>query len=165
MLGAILTVVDKGKHHTMTNRRVEYLSASVMIGWAFLLLLSEQNSMTSTVAFGPLVDRGWTKEQLSAILGGFGALWYTALFINGHYRRTPVIRCFCAGGGVVMWSHVGLTLTYGGMETGVWSTGVPTYWILAFFDLASCYRSAVDAYFAHIKGKIKDRMEAAQHEH
>jgi hypothetical protein len=148
----------------MINRRVEYLSATIMVGWAGLLTASNDNSVTSSLAFGPMIKRGWTEPQLAIILGLFGMVWLAALWINGHYRRTPVFRCICAGGGTVMWSHVAVMLSISGFEAGVWSTGVPVYWTLAIFDLASCYRSAADAYFAHIKGKIKDKMAAAQHE-
>lgn len=147
----------------MINRRVEYLSATIMVGWAGLLTISNNNSVTSSLAFGPMIKRGWTEPQLAVILGVFGLVWLGALFINGHYRRTPVFRCICAGGGVVLWSHVALMLIRSGFETGIWSTGVPVYSTLAIFDLASCYRSAADAYFAHLKGKLKD-MAAAQHE-
>ncbi len=141
---------------SVINRRVEYLSATIMVGWAGLLTVTSKNTITSSLAFAPLVSRGWTDFQLASILGLFGFVWLCALWVNGRYRRTPVLRCICAAGGVVIWSHVGLQLIISGFETGVWSTGLPVYWSLAIFDLASCYRSAADAYFAHIKGKMKD---------
>ena len=147
----------------MINRRVEYLSATIMVGWAGLLSVSNDNSLTSSLAFAPMIERGWTEAQLAIILGLFGVIWLCALWVNGHYRRTPIFRCVCAGGGVVLWSHVALMLITAGFETGTWSTGVPVYSTLAAFDLASCYRSAADAYFAHLKGKLKD-MAAAQDE-
>ena len=147
----------------MINRRVEYLSATIMVGWAGLLIATSDNSVTSSVAFAPMVRRGWTEVQLATIMGLFGLVWLCALWVNGRYRRTPVFRCMCAAGGVVIWSHVGLQLAISGFKTGVWSTGLPVYWTLAAFDLASCYRSAADAYFAHVKGKLKD-MAAAQDE-
>lgn len=148
----------------MINRRVEYLSATIMIGWAGLMSLADETSVTISTAFAPMIERGWTQGQLASILGVFGLVWIAALWVNGHYRRTPVVRCICAGGGTVMWSHVAVMLTMAGIETGTWSTGVVVYWPLALFDLASCYRSAADAYFAHLKGALKDEMAARQNE-
>lgn len=147
----------------MINRRIEYYSAIAMLSWSALLFATDHNSVNTSEAFRPMLERGWTPPQLATVLGVFGLVWMAALWINGHYRRSPVFRCICAGGGTVMWSHIAIMLTISGLETSVWSSGLALYWPLAFFDLASCYRSAADAYFAHLKGKIKD-MAAAQHE-
>src|SRR5690606_32946553 len=94
----------------MINRRVEYLSATIMVGWAGLLLATSDNSVTSSGASAPMIRRGWTEIQLASILALFGLVWLCALWVNGRYRRTPVCRCICAAGGVIIWSHVGLQL-------------------------------------------------------
>lgn len=148
----------------MMNRRVEYLSATIMLGWAGLLTVADRTSVTASVAFQPMIERGWTDQQLAIILGTSGLIWMAALFVNGHYRRSPVFRCICAGAGTAVWSTVAYSMAVSGIQTGYWSTGIVVYPALAVFDLASCYRSAADAYVAHIRGKIYDEVAAREHE-
>lgn len=142
---------------TMKYRRVEYYSASVMVGWSAILALPG-NTITERDAFSSFLERGWTEVQLAVMLGIGGALWLGALWVNGHHRRTPVVRCLGAFLGVTLWSHVTFLLITHGLETGAWPTGIAAYGILAFFDLLSCYRSASDAYDAHVRGKVLDRL-------
>jgi hypothetical protein len=141
----------------MKNRRVEYLSASIMLGWAAILALPG-DTIQENDAFSSFIERGWTETELAAILGVAGALWMGALWVNGHHRRSPVVRCLGAGAGCMMWSHIAVLLVTHAWAIGVASTGIAAYGVLAVFDLISCYRSAADAYDAHVLGKLKDSL-------
>lgn len=141
----------------MKNRRVEYLSASIMVGWAAILALPG-NTIRENDAFSSFIDRGWTETELAVLLGVAGVTWLGALWVNGHHRRSPVVRCLAAMVGALTWSHVCILLVTNAIQSGVASTGIAVYGLLALFDLFSCYRSAADAYHAHVLGKLKDSL-------
>jgi hypothetical protein len=141
----------------MKNRRHEYYSASVMLGWAAILTLPG-NTIQGNDAFASFIRQGWTETELATILGITGALWLGALWVNGHHRRSPVLRCIGAMIGTMIWSHVAVLLCTNAMHTGVASTGIAVYGLLALFDLFSCARSAADGYSAHVLGKLEDSM-------
>ena len=141
----------------MKNRRVEYYSASVMIGWAVILALPG-NSITENDAFSSFIRNGWTERELAISLGTVGWLWLGALWVNGHHRRSPVVRCIGSILGVALWSHITFLLITHSIAAGAWSTGIAAYGLLAVFDLFSCYRSAADAYQAHVLGLQLDQI-------
>ncbi|WP_309086710.1 hypothetical protein [Chelativorans sp.] len=140
----------------MKNRRVEYLSASIMVGLAAIFALPG-DTIQENEAFSYFIRTGWTEKQLAVLLGTVGCLWLVALWVNGHHRRSPVVRCMGAFAGVMIWSHLTFLFVKHSLSAGVWSTGVAVYLTLALFDLASCYRSAADAYVANIKERFQGR--------
>jgi hypothetical protein len=141
----------------MKYRRIEYFSASVMLGWSVILAMPG-DTLSTQDAFGSFLERGWTEVQLAVLFGLGGALWITALWINGHHRRTPVVRCLASLVGVALWSHIASLLIMHGLQSGVWSTGIAPYALLAFNNILSCYTSAVDAYNSHVRGAILDKL-------
>lgn len=148
----------------MANRRVEYYSALVLIGWSVTLLLPG-NTISGVYTYMPLLYRGWSEEGLAYLFGIVGVLWLGALWVNGNHRRSPVIRCMGAFTGVLIWLNVTLLFLGESLKTGIWSPSIPAYGLLMLFDLASCYRSASDAYHAHVQGRILDRLAGKHDSH
>jgi hypothetical protein len=63
-----------------------------------------------------------------------------ALFINGAYSRSPIIRLLTSA----LSGSMVLMILLGVIGNGVPSTGIPTYAWLFLLDLASAYHAACD---------------------
>lgn len=79
-----------------------------------------------------------------------GLIRGAALFINGIYTRTPMIRLFMSFASAFIWTQVVIGL----LKSGVPNTGLVAYFGLVVLDLVSAYRAMTDTVYA----------EAARHE-
>src|SRR5690242_10634342 len=83
------------------TRSVEWLLACMMIMWGFGLLLPgdslslPQYHMLGLIAPEPV----WASWSVS-----IGTVRVVALYINGSWRRTPLIRGLCAILGMIWWA-------------------------------------------------------------
>lgn len=68
----------------------------------------------------------------------------SALFVNGAYTRTPLIRLATSFASAFVFTQVVIGL----MKTGVASTGLPVYAGLVVLDIVSAYRAATDTVYA-----------------
>lgn len=126
-----------------TERAVEWLSALCMLGWA-VVLAQPGNTFQS----GPLQEFlrfGLSEAQFAAAFGAVGALRIGALYINGRWPRTPIVRMIGSTFGVLLWGQAALALIQAWSTTGVASTGIAVYVALAGGELLSIYRAAFDA--------------------
>lgn len=126
-----------------TDRAVEWLSALCLLGWATVLALPGD-----TLASGNLREFlrfGFSEAQLATAFAFVGAARVTALFINGRWPKTPVIRMIGAAAGFTLWGQTAAMLYTTWVNTGVPSTGLPIYTLLALADLLSIFRAAFDA--------------------
>jgi hypothetical protein len=67
-----------------------------------------------------------------------------ALFINGAYTRTPLVRLGMSFVSAFIWTQV----TIGLFKSGVENTGMVLYGGLVLLDIASAYRAANDMVYA-----------------
>lgn len=129
---------------THADRGLEWLSAIVMIGWALVLM-----QPGDTIAAGnmhELLRHGLSESDIMLVFGLAGAARVAALFINGRYPRTPIVRMIGAMAGFLLWTQISLFLLAGTvMADGVMTTGLAVYVPLALADLLSIYRAAFDA--------------------
>ena len=125
------------------DRGLEWFSAIVMIGWALVLI-----QPGDTIGGGnlrELLRHGLTEQDVSAVFGLAGGARVAALFINGRWPRTPIVRMIGATAGFVLWSQIALFLYAGpALANGAMSTGVAVYLPLALADLFSIFRAAYD---------------------
>lgn len=125
-----------------------FMSAELFL-WGVYVALHPQlftNPATRTLLSG-----------LTGMAGGFppSAVWglsavsmgmcrAAALFINGAYTRTPLIRLLMSFGSAFIWTQVVIGL----MKSGVPNTGLTVYAGLVVMDIVSAYRAATDMVFA-----------------
>lgn len=79
---------------------------------------------------------------LSAVV--IGMVRACALFINGAYTRTPVIRVLMSFTSAFIWTQVTIGLFKGGVEI----PDIVLYAGLVMMDIVSVYRAATDLVFA-----------------
>lgn len=109
-----------------------------------------------------------TLAGLAAMAGNFppSAVWglspvilglirAAALFINGTYTRTPMVRLFMSFASAFIWTQVVIGL----LLSGVPNTGIAAYFGFVVLDIVSAYRAAIDTVYAE-----KARHETKQEE-
>lgn len=73
-----------------------------------------------------------------------GLVRASALFINGAFSRTPMIRLIMSFASAFVWTQVCIGL----LKSGVPNTGLVVYAGLVVMDIVSAYRAATDTVFA-----------------
>ena len=126
------------------DRGLEWLSSIVMIGWALVLI--QPGDTLSGGNLRELLRYGFTEQSVAVVFAGAGFARVGALYINGRWPRTPIVRMIGAGAGFMLWLQVSLILLGGSvLANGAMTTGVAVYLPLALADLISVYRAAFDA--------------------
>jgi hypothetical protein len=131
----------------------------------------------SYIALHPqLFTQAATREVLAGLAGMAGefppaALWGLstvvlgmvrgmALFVNGAYTRTPMIRLIMSFASAFIWTQVFVGL----LKTGVPNTGIVVYGGLVVMDIMSAYRAATDTVFAEkLRHDLKQGQSRAAH--
>lgn len=124
-----------------TTRAVEWLLACLLIAWGVGVLLPgivlDGDIYAPLVALAPEV--AWGNFAVAV-----GSLRVGALYINGSWRRTPILRAIGAGLGVVWW------IVLGGLYVVAVNQGakpfpfIMAYPVFVYFELLSMYRCGVD---------------------
>lgn len=82
----------------------------------------------------------WAAWSLS-----IGAIRMIALYINGSWRRTPLIRAVCAMLGLIWWVVLGFLFNVSA-DPGPFPAGLMFYFGFVGFEGYSIYRGARDSY-------------------
>jgi hypothetical protein len=129
---------------THRERAIEWLSSAALLGWGITLALPGETLMQNHyVAFRAM---GWSEAILAWVFCLVGAARLVALYINGRWPKSPIVRIVGAIFGALIWGQVAYYLAAGTwMLTGLPNTGVATYAILAAADIFSITRAAFDA--------------------
>ena len=124
------------------NRSVEWLLAGLMLAWGIGLMLPgealalPQYRLLLVIAPEPV----WAAWSVSV-----GSVRIIALYINGSYFRTPLIRVVCAIMGLIWWLVLGFLVKLS-IEPGP----IPAYlaWFPIFigFEGYAIFRGAQDSY-------------------
>ena len=77
---------------------------------------------------------------------GIGGLRFIALYINGHWRKTPLIRMSCAILGMVWWVILGFLFINAAEPGRPFTAGLLWFPVFILFEGYSAIRSAGDAY-------------------
>lgn len=93
---------------------------------------------------------------LSAVI--IGMVRACALFVNGAYMRTPMIRLFMSFLSAFIWTQVSIGL----LKSGVANTGVVVYAGLVMMDIVSAYRAATDMVYAE---KVRHDLKVKRPHH
>ena len=129
----------------------EWYMSAVAVTWGGYILLHPEvftQSATATVLAGLTSLSDKTGYPPAAIWGGgalvCGMLRAFALFVNGAYARTPIIRAVCSVASAFLFAEI----TLGLWRVGIPNTGLAVYGWLVIADLASAYRAGMDITFA-----------------
>ena len=128
----------------MRDRALEWFSALVMLSWsATLALPGDTLAGESFAAFRRL---GMTEIAWAWAFGVAGSARVAALYINGRWPTTPLIRMAGALFGALSWAQIAWLIAAGALiKAGAASTGIGVYALLALADLFSIFRAAYDA--------------------
>jgi hypothetical protein len=126
----------------MRTRSVEWLLSCLMLTWGVILLAPSESF--ANPAYRWLAALG-EERVWGALAFSVGALRIGALYINGSWRRTPLIRAFGAVMGLTWWVCVGALLIFGVEPGRPLPAGFAFYPVFALFEAYSCYRSGLDA--------------------
>ena len=126
-------------------RKVEWLSALSLLGWAAILGLPG-NSLGSKGLGLPYLSYSFGEASLAALMALAGTAWCLALWINGHWRRSPALRAAAALAGALVWGQIALAYFYEGIESGVMAPALANFAVLAAADVLSAARSAGEAW-------------------
>ena len=132
------------------GRALEWLTSAVILVFAVTLALPG-NTLATSSAFGAFRSIGMDEATLAVPLTFIAAMRMAGLWINGNWRRSPLLRCIGAIFGAGLFSALGalFSVPFISGQTAALTTGVGTYFVLALFDILAAYRSAADA--AHHK--------------
>ena len=130
------------------ERAVEWLCAGIMVAWGVTLAIN--GDTLKQPAFAAFHRFGATESFWAWMFGGSGFARTAALYINGRWPKTPIIRMVCAGFGFLSWSQLSWLFLEGtALATGTPTPGIGVYAVLALAELYSIYRAAHDARYYH----------------
>lgn len=146
-----------GVARTFPARAVEWLISGILVSWGVFLLTHPQ-----LFAENPVFDNlDQTAPQY--MWGGMavmaGIIRATALWINGHWTRTPMIRVITSFVSAFIWTQVFL----GVAQSRVDAVQIVLYpWFIAG-DIYSALRAASDAYRAYVVRLREKQVEEFTH--
>ena len=136
-------------------RAVEWISGLILMAWGAYLIIFPG------IFAGPtrpiwLVHEALAPQEIWGF-GGFviGTIRVVALFINGKWGLTPMIRVFTSFLSVFVWFWVAVGL----FKVPFPNTGVVVYSGLMLADMYSAFRAASDAYEAEAMRRLKELSE------
>lgn len=136
------------------SRALEWHCAGTDAAIAFVLALPG-----STFSTGAIFDRFadvMPEGEWALAIGVVALIRIAALTINGHWRRTPLLRALTAFGGAVL--HAWITTLFWNPEAGAFGIGAAFSVVLAVSDARSAYRAGRDIVVA---GRVFEMMRSA----
>lgn len=131
------------------GRAIEWLTSIGLL--MFAITLAMPGNTLDSPGFGAFVRAGFDEASLAVPLALIAAGRLVALYINGNWRRTPLLRMIGAVIGAGVFAVLSMAFawpTLEGTRTSL-STGVLMYLTLSAFDGLAAYRSGADVRLAH----------------
>lgn len=149
-------LIHKLRQH-FPARLPEWTNAGIMIAWGAYVILHPglfghpdlrqmYAGLKALYVFPFPIESAWGLVMLA-----LGGLRGCALFINGAYSRTPIIRLVTSALSAFLWAQI----VAGILNSGIPNVDLVVYAGLVFMDVASAYRAAKDTTFAE-----RNRSEA-----
>lgn len=128
------------------GRATEWQNSIIILIFALTLALPG-DTLSTSVAFAAFRQLGMDEVALAVPLTIIAIMRMAGLFINGNWRRSPVLRCIGAvlGAGLFMGLAVLFAVPALSGQSAALTTGAGVYLALAAFDVLAAYRSAADA--------------------
>ena len=130
------------------GRATEWQNSIIILIFALTLALPG-DTLSTSIAFAAFRQLGMDEVALAVPLTIIAIMRMAGLFINGNWRRSPVLRCVGAvlGAGLFMGLAVLFAVPALSGQSAALTTGAGVYLALAAFDVLAAYRSAADASF------------------
>ena len=127
------------------NRLSAWATSAAMVGFG-AVLMTKGNSFTAGSPWRGFDQMGATEIAVAVPLVGIGVMRLTALWINGRWRRSPILRAVGAVAGFACFTTLTITLLLPWLtgEARILSTGVVPYAVLAILDLIEASRAGAD---------------------
>ena len=132
--------------HSFGPRLTEWMVSVQMLLWGVVLLLPSPSFVGPQWDFFRTIT---TEEHLGAAMLVLGMARMGGLIVNGSRKQiTPWIRAVSAAGGFLLF--VGISYSFA--LSGVVSTWIAIYPVIAVVELVNIYRAAHDAGESHASG-------------
>lgn len=129
---------------SLQDRGIEWFSGCVMVAWGITFAMP--GDLFQTQASFKAFAQYASEDVFAVVFGGVGAARMVALFINGRWPRSPIVRIFGAAFGAIIWGRVAvLFYESAAMNGALIGTGPAVYALLAVFEIFAINRAAFDA--------------------
>src|SRR6185369_2352575 len=130
-------------------RLPEWWNAATMFAWGAYTLMHpgifDQPYLQGLVALGgdstAVAERFWGLVTITV-----GLVRGCALFVNGSWTRTPLIRLLASAASAFVWGQI----VIGILQTGVYAHGLVMYSSALLLDMVSAYRAGCDVATAEL---------------
>lgn len=132
-------------------RMPEWINSGIMVSWGAYVLLHPDTyadaklDLFEGVLHSPDGINGFAFWGLVTLI--VGMVRGCALFVNGAYSRTPMIRLAASAVSAFVWSQI----VIGFWNLNIPTTAIVTYGWLVLMDIISAYRAGVDVAIAEIQ--------------
>jgi hypothetical protein len=132
----------------------EWFNSLILMSWGAYLLMHPDLFETPGMEriWAGMSEMVWFNSNPESLWGlaafSVGGARLVALFINGAWGRTPMIRLVTAAASAFVWTQVVIGLT------AVPNTGLVVYPWLVVIDLVAAYRAGTDAALAAMRKKV-----------
>ena len=128
------------------GRALEWLTSCVLLAFALTLALPG-DTLASSPAFRGFLQFGWDEAAVAVPLALIASMRMAGLYINGNWRRSPLLRLVgaVAGTGIFVWLGMTFAMPYLILGEPALTTGAGVYLTLGVFDLLAAYRAGADA--------------------
>lgn len=145
-------------------RKVEWYMAGGLLAWGIYVLLHPDlfTAPATAILFAGMTGIASRVTEYPALFWGGGAAIVglcrgLALFVNGAYTRTPLIRVLAAFASMFIVTQI----LIGFWETGVSNPGLVVYSGFILADLSALQEAAVDVVHAERKRALKKESRRA----
>lgn len=127
------------------GRALEWLTSFALLAFAMTLALPG-DTLASSPSFMGFLDAGLDETAIAMPLSWIAAMRMAGLYINGAWRRSPILRMVGAiiGAGVFGYLSVTFAIPYVVGQQPALTTGAGIYAVLCVFDLLAAYRTGAD---------------------
>lgn len=140
--GVGLSMIYMPKPCASRNQDFEWFAAWAAIAWA--LALAMPGNMLLLPRYGVFMEMNLSEPALAVLMASLGILWVGGLFINGNWRRSPLLRSACASLGGLVWGQFAWMFLAEALQTGVASSGIGLYALMTWFCIRASWRSLYD---------------------
>lgn len=141
-----------GIHFVHTERIPEWATSFIMLFFGVSLLLPGETMAIK--GYGNMAFNNYGDAGIGSIMTLLGVLRIIALYINGNWKRTPLIRMVGAVLGVQMFLAISVSLAIPFLTRDMApNTAWGTYLVLAVLDTHAVWRASKDARRVYDAGK------------
>lgn len=131
------------------GRAAEWLTSSVLLVMALILAVPGETMAAPT--FRVLLDLGLDDAALSAPIALLGTARLAALYINGAWRRSPMLRMIGAILGSMIFGVLAVAFALPSLIHGAALSIISgVFFVMALFDALAAHRSGADVRLAAV---------------